>query len=102
LRLCSLHHVSVVPQGGLTGLAGAAVPIADGIAVSLERMNAIESIEPRAATLCVQAGATVQSVQEAAIKVGLSLVWILVPAVLLRLAVRSRRTQVAMAYCNME
>lgn len=71
LRLCSLHHVSVVPQGGLTGLAGAAVPIADGIAVSLERMNAIESIEPRAATLCVQAGATVQSVQEAAIKVGL-------------------------------
>jgi FAD/FMN-containing dehydrogenase len=71
LRLCSLHQVPVVPQGGLTGLAGAAVPCANGIALSFERMAAIESLEPHAATVCVQAGATVQSVQEAAIQVGL-------------------------------
>ncbi|MFM8630975.1 MAG: FAD-binding oxidoreductase, partial [Betaproteobacteria bacterium] len=71
LRLCSLHHVPVVPQGGLTGLAGGAVPRANGVALSFERMNAIEALEPHAATVRVQAGATVQSVQEAAIKMGL-------------------------------
>jgi FAD/FMN-containing dehydrogenase len=71
LCLCSLHHVPVVPQGGLTGLAGAAVPHANGVALSFERMNAIESLEPHAATVCVQAGATVQSVQETATKMGL-------------------------------
>ena len=35
LRLCSEHRVPVVPQGGLTGLAGAAVPRADAIARAL-------------------------------------------------------------------
>ncbi|MCT8177312.1 FAD-binding oxidoreductase [Variovorax sp. CY25R-8] len=71
LRLCSEHRVPVVPQGGLTGLAGAAVPRADAIALSLERMNAIESLDAAAGTLTVQAGATLQSVQEAAAARGL-------------------------------
>lgn len=71
LRLCHAHRVPVVPQGGLTGLAGAAVPCAGGVALSLERMNAIESVDARAATLTAQAGATVQAVQEAALAAGL-------------------------------
>ena len=71
LRLCSEHRVPVVPQGGLTGLAGAAVPRADAIALSLERMNAIESLDAAAGTLTVQAGTTLQSVQEAAAARGL-------------------------------
>ncbi|APW36474.1 FAD-binding oxidoreductase [Rhodoferax koreense] len=71
LRLCHAHRVPVVPQGGLTGLAGAAVPAADGIALSLDRMNAIESLDTAAATLTVQAGATLQAVQEAAAAQGL-------------------------------
>lgn len=71
LRLCGAHHVPVVPQGGLTGLAGGATPCARGIALSLDRMHMIESVDARAATLCAQAGATLQSVQEAAIGVGL-------------------------------
>ncbi|MDM0067180.1 FAD-binding oxidoreductase [Variovorax sp. J31P207] len=71
LRVCSAHRVAVVPQGGLTGLAGAAVPRADAIALSLDRMNAIESVDLAAATITVQAGATLQAVQEAAAAHGL-------------------------------
>ncbi|MDN8612374.1 FAD-binding oxidoreductase [Variovorax ginsengisoli] len=71
LRVCGDHRVAVVPQGGLTGLAGAAVPRADAIALSLDRMNAIESVDLAAATITVQAGATLQAVQEAAAAHGL-------------------------------
>ena len=71
LALCHTHRVPVVPQGGLTGLAGAAVPCAQGVALSLERMAAIEAVDARAATLTVQAGATLQAVQEAAAGQGL-------------------------------
>lgn len=58
--------------GGLTGLAGAAVPSADCVALSLERMPAIEAIDTRSATMTVQAGATLQAVQEAAVDAGLA------------------------------
>jgi len=71
LRLCSEHRVPVVPQGGLTGLAGAAIPCADGVALSLDRMNAIESIDAAASTITVQAGATLLAVREAAAAQGL-------------------------------
>ncbi|WP_225781892.1 FAD-binding oxidoreductase [Xenophilus sp. Marseille-Q4582] len=71
LRLAHAYGVPVVPQGGLTGLAGAAVPHAGGIALSLDRMNAIESVDAAAATLTAQAGATLQAVQEAAAERGL-------------------------------
>lgn len=66
LQLCSQHRVPVVPQGGMTGLAGAAQPLAQGVALSLDRMQAIEQLDAATRTLTVQAGATVQSVQEAA------------------------------------
>ncbi len=69
LRICHAHGVPVVPQGGMTGLAGGAVPHADAVALSLERMNAIEQVDTAAATMTVQAGATLQAVQEAALAV---------------------------------
>ena len=71
LRLCHAHRVPVVPQGGLTGLAGGAVPVEGGVAISLERMHAIEDINARSAVMQVQAGATLQAVQEAAVEAGL-------------------------------
>lgn len=71
LRVCTAHRVPVVPQGGLTGLAGAAVPNADAIALSLDRMHAIEAVDTAASTVTVQAGATLQAVQEAAAAHGL-------------------------------
>jgi len=66
LRLCHAHRVPVVPQGGLTGLAGGAVPTPGSVALSLERMSAIETLDPVARVATVQAGATLQAVQEAA------------------------------------
>lgn len=71
LRICHTHRVAVVTQGGLTGLAGGAMPQADAVSLSLERMNAIEQVDTLAATITVQAGATLQAVQEAALAQGM-------------------------------
>ena len=67
LQLCSQHGVPVVPQGGLTGLAGAAVPTGEMVAVSMERMNQIEDLNARTGVMQVQAGVTLQATQEAAV-----------------------------------
>ena len=66
LELCSRHHIGVVPQGGLTGLAGGAQPVSGAIALSLERMNRIEEVDPAMATMTIGAGTTLQTAQEAA------------------------------------
>ncbi len=71
MRVCHAHGQSVVPQGGLTGLAGGACCAPDDVAVSLERMNAIEEIDAVSATITVQAGAVLQTVQDAAHAAGL-------------------------------
>jgi FAD/FMN-containing dehydrogenase len=68
---CHAHRVPVVPQGGLTGLAGGAVPVAGGIALSLSRMNAIAPLDVSGATLTAEAGATLEAVQAAALAAGL-------------------------------
>lgn len=66
LALCHAARVAVVPQGGLTGLAGGAQPIAGGIVLSLERMRGIEEIDPVMATMTVQAGTPLIEIQQAA------------------------------------
>jgi FAD/FMN-containing dehydrogenase len=65
LRLCSTRGVPVVPHGGLTGLSGAAQPLARGIVLSLARLNRIEQIDPAASTVTIQAGVALQSLQDA-------------------------------------
>jgi FAD/FMN-containing dehydrogenase len=71
LRICNAHHVPVVPQGGLTGLTGGATPSAASLALSLERFSSIESIDPDGSVIIVQAGVTLQAVQQAADEAGL-------------------------------
>ncbi|MCG5076777.1 FAD-binding oxidoreductase [Paraburkholderia tagetis] len=66
LRLCNALRQGVVPQGGLTGLAGGAVPTSNDICISLERLAGIEEIDRSAATMTVRAGTTLQAIQEAA------------------------------------
>jgi FAD/FMN-containing dehydrogenase len=70
LRWCNDNRVPVTPQGGLTGVVGGAAPIAPCVVVSLERMRAIEEIDAAAATMTVQAGATLETVQNAADEAG--------------------------------
>ncbi len=72
LRLASAAGVPVTPWGGRTGLVDGC--LADGsLALSLERMAAIEAIDPTAGTITVQAGCVLQTACEAAEAAGLFL-----------------------------
>ncbi|MGM5024098.1 FAD-binding oxidoreductase [Tardiphaga sp. 367_B4_N1_1] len=64
---CAKARVPMVPQGGNTGLAGGAQPIASGsVIVSLERMRALRSIDVANDTITVEAGMTLAEVQSRA------------------------------------
>ena len=73
LAICHAAHQTVVPQGGMTGLAGGAIPRAQDMALSLERLTGIEEIDPASATMTVRAGTTLQTAQEAAAQAGFEL-----------------------------
>ncbi|MEO8315775.1 MAG: FAD-binding oxidoreductase [Pseudomonadota bacterium] len=66
LRYCNDHGIGVQPQGGLTGLAGGAVPVGPCVVVALDRMRAIKEIDVAAGTITVEAGVTMEAVQKAA------------------------------------
>jgi FAD/FMN-containing dehydrogenase len=71
LRICNERGQSIVPQGGMTGLAGGSTPRATDIALSLQRLTGIEDIDPAAMTLTVRAGTTLENIQLAAADAGL-------------------------------
>ena len=56
MAACHRARQPVVPHGGLTGLVGGSVASSDELAISLERMNQIDAIDPISGTLTVQAG----------------------------------------------
>ena len=66
LRYCNDHGIAVQPQGGLTGLAGGAVPVGPCVIAALERMRAIKEIDTAAGTITVEAGVAMEAVQKAA------------------------------------
>jgi FAD/FMN-containing dehydrogenase len=70
MALCHENGQTVVPRGGLTGLVNGITCSPDDIAISLERMHAIEHIDADAGTMTVQAGAVLQNVQEATEEAG--------------------------------
>lgn len=70
LRICNAAGQAVVPQGGMTGLAGGAIPLSSDIALSLDRLRGIEEIDTAAATISVWAGTTLQEIQQAVADVG--------------------------------
>lgn len=68
LRLCAREGVAIVPQGGNTGLSGAAVPSGRQreMVLSLGRMNRIREIDPLDDTMIAEAGCVLAQVQQAA------------------------------------
>lgn len=70
IAACRRHAVALVPQGGNTGLVGGSVPLAGEVVVSTERMTAITHVDPDKGQLTAGAGATLASVQAAAIDAG--------------------------------
>ncbi len=72
VRLCAAHQaalgVSLVPQGGNTGLVIGSIPDDSGqqIVLSLKRMNQVLAIDAANLTITMQAGCVLQDVQDAA------------------------------------
>jgi FAD/FMN-containing dehydrogenase len=71
LKICHARGQSVIAQGGLTGLVESAITTPDDVAISLERLNQIEEINPIDRTMVVQSGVVLQSLQEEADEHGL-------------------------------
>src|SRR5690606_3659660 len=65
LRECHAHRQPVVTQGGMTGLVHATDTTPADLVVSTERMRAIEEIDPVQRVAVVQAGVSLQALQEA-------------------------------------
>ncbi len=65
---CSDNDVCIVTQGGNTGLSGGGQlnEPRPSIVLSLVRMNRIEDVDPEGWTMTVQAGVTIEAMQEAA------------------------------------
>ena len=68
VRRCASLGLGIVPQGGLTGLVGAAVsgPDEPEVVIRLDRMNTIRSVDPVGYAMVVEAGCVLQSAKEAA------------------------------------
>ena len=72
VKACATAGVSLVAQGGNTGLVGGSTPDASGrqIVLSLQRMNAVRNIDAANLTMTVEAGCILQTLQETAEKAG--------------------------------
>lgn len=71
LALCHEAGQPVVPQGGMTGLVDASRPGRGEVAISLERMNGIEDIDPVSGTITALAGTPLEVIQKAAESAGM-------------------------------
>ncbi len=70
--VCADSRTAIVPQGGNTGLCGAATPDASGtqIILNLSRMNRIREVDARNNTMIVEAGCVLANLHRAAEEVG--------------------------------
>ncbi len=68
VKWCVGQQVPIVPQGGNTGLCGAATPDDSGRAVvlSLARLNSVREVDTDNDTMVVEAGCILQTVQQTA------------------------------------
>ncbi|SEP66053.1 FAD-binding oxidoreductase [Nitrosomonas ureae] len=64
--LCNQYHVPLIPRGRGTGTAGGSLPEFGGIALSMERMLNIISIDPANRIIVAEPGVLNQTVQDAA------------------------------------
>jgi FAD/FMN-containing dehydrogenase len=71
VAICHAHRVSIVPQGGRTGLVGGCQSRPGQIVLSLTRMALIEAIRPDERVAVVQAGVPLEALQLATAAYGL-------------------------------
>ncbi|MES3001128.1 MAG: FAD-binding oxidoreductase [Pseudomonadota bacterium] len=72
VKACAAAGVSIVPQGGNTGLVVGSTPDDSGtqVVLSLQRMNAVRNIDAANLTMTLEAGCILQAAQEAAQRAG--------------------------------
>lgn len=72
VKACAAARVSIVPQGGNTGMVVGSTPDPTGtqVVLSLTRMNAIRSLDAANLTMTVEAGCVLQTLQDACEKAG--------------------------------
>ena len=71
MKVCHELQVPIVPRGSGTGLSGGAMPIADGLVLSLAKFKKILAIDPIARTAVVQPGVRNLAISEAVAQYGL-------------------------------
>jgi len=72
VQACAAAGVSIVPQGGNTGMVVGSTPDASGtqVVLSLARMNRIRTLDAANLTVTVEAGCVLQTLQEACAAAG--------------------------------
>ena len=68
VKRCKAEGITIVPQGGQTGLSGGAVPVGPSptIVVSLTRMNSIRKLDEAGRTVVAEAGVVLEVLQDQA------------------------------------
>lgn len=66
ILLCNRHRIPLTPRGRGTGTSGGSLPEQGGIALSLERMLRIITVDPSNRVIVAEPGVLNQSVQDAA------------------------------------
>ena len=68
VKWCAAHGVAITPQGGNTGMCGAATPLAAGpqIVLRLDRMKEVRWVSGLGDAIAVDAGCILQNVQDEA------------------------------------
>ncbi|PZF84445.1 FAD-linked oxidase C-terminal domain-containing protein [Jiangella anatolica] len=69
--VCARHGVPFVARGAGTGLSGGALPVADGIVISLQRLRRIVEVDPVNLRAVVEPGVTNLDISKAAAPYGL-------------------------------
>jgi len=65
VRRCQEAKIPIVPRGGGTGLVGGTV-VTGGVVLSLDRMRAVQHVDPLNMTMTVEAGCILKDIQDAA------------------------------------
>ncbi len=71
LQVCFSMNVPVVPRGAGTGLSGGALPLGDGVLLSMAKFMRVLRVEPRARIAVVQPGVRNAVISEVAAPFGL-------------------------------
>src|SRR5439155_8106620 len=65
VRACAAHKIPFVARGAGTGLSGGALPVAEGVVISLARMNRVLDVDLDSQRITVEPGVTNLQVTEA-------------------------------------